>query len=155
MQIRRAEEIDMERINALLRQVLAVHHNGRPDLFREEGKKYSDEELRKLLSDDNKPIFVATEEEKVVGYAFCAFVRHENDSVLNDGTSLYIDYLCVDETSRGTGIGKALFSYVKNFAKEQNCDSLTLNVWECNPSAKRFYEKCGLKPYKTSMELVL
>lgn len=32
MQIRRAKEKDMERIDQLLMQVCLVHHNGRPDL---------------------------------------------------------------------------------------------------------------------------
>ena len=34
MQIRRACESDLEGLNRLLCQVLAVHHNGRPDLFK-------------------------------------------------------------------------------------------------------------------------
>ena len=33
MEIRRAVEQDMDGINHLLRQVLMVHHKGRPDLF--------------------------------------------------------------------------------------------------------------------------
>ena len=40
--IRPAGPQDMGAVNALLRQVLKVHHDGRPDLFREEGKKYTD-----------------------------------------------------------------------------------------------------------------
>jgi len=30
-----------------------------------------------------------------------------------------------------------------------------LNVWSCNESAMRFYEKCGLVPQKVGMEKVL
>lgn len=33
MNIRRAQEKDMERIHLLLNQVAMVHHIGRPDLF--------------------------------------------------------------------------------------------------------------------------
>ncbi len=40
MRIRRAQERDMEGINRLLFQVLTVHHNGRPDLFKENVKIY-------------------------------------------------------------------------------------------------------------------
>ena len=53
MKIRRANEKDMEGINRLLCQVLAVHHEGRPDLFQKDTKKYTDEELRALLGEDN------------------------------------------------------------------------------------------------------
>lgn len=38
MKIRCAREKDMGGINSLLCQVLMVHHNGRPDLFKKETK---------------------------------------------------------------------------------------------------------------------
>ena len=43
MKIRRAEEKDIPRLDALLLQVNLVHHRGRPDLFRY-GRKYTDED---------------------------------------------------------------------------------------------------------------
>ena len=43
MEIRRAQEKDMDRINELLRQVCMVHHKGRPDLLKgDNNKKYTD-----------------------------------------------------------------------------------------------------------------
>lgn len=155
MEIRRGEKRDMAGIARLLCQVLEIHHKGRPDLFKENVRKYTDEELEKLISDDEKPIFVAAEGEHVLGYAFCRFLQQKNDNILTDIKSLYIDDLCVDETLRGRHIGRQLYEYVAEFAKQQKCYNLTLNVWECNPSAKRFYEKCGLTPQKTGMEKIL
>ena len=49
MQIRRAKETDMDGLNKLLMQVLMVHHNGRPDLFKPNAKKYTDEELTEII----------------------------------------------------------------------------------------------------------
>jgi hypothetical protein len=43
MIIRRAKQTDMNGINKLLYQVLMVHHSGRPDIFRANVKKYTDE----------------------------------------------------------------------------------------------------------------
>lgn len=43
--IRKAEPRDLKAVNRLLRQVLTVHHNGRPDLFKETGKKYTSMEM--------------------------------------------------------------------------------------------------------------
>ena len=51
MQIRRAQTRDMEGINRLLCQVLTVHHNGRPDLFKGNAKKYTDQELAELIQE--------------------------------------------------------------------------------------------------------
>lgn len=146
---------DMSEINRLLRQVLTVHHNGRPDLFKGDVKKYTDGELADLIGDDRRPIFVADDGGHVLGYAFCVFQQNVNNNILTDIKTLYIDDLCVDETCRGQHIGSSLYGYVLAYAKEQGCYNVTLNVWECNTGAKRFYEKCGLVPQKTGMEKIL
>ena len=52
MIIRFAEEKDIEQINKLLVQVNSIHHRGRPDLFKSGKKKYTDEELRKIIKDN-------------------------------------------------------------------------------------------------------
>lgn len=154
--IRRAKEQDMDGINDLLCQVLMVHHNGRPDLFKAGCKKYTDDELRDLIQDDTKPIFVAVDEQgKVAGYAFCVFQQHIDNNILTDIKTLYIDDLCVDEQIRGQRIGKRLYEYVLGFAKEQGCYNVTLNVWSLNESAMKFYEACGLVPQKIGMEHIL
>lgn len=156
MNIRRAVKSDMNGINKLLQQVLMVHHNGRPDLFKSNVKKYTDDELSDIIEDDNKPIFVAVDDQnEVMGYAFCVFIQHIDNNILTDIKSLYIDDLCVDENIRGKHIGKNLYEYVVNYAKEQGCYNITLNVWSCNESAMKFYESCGLKPQKVGMEAIL
>ncbi len=156
IEIRRAKEQDMDGINSLLHQVLMVHHNGRPDLFKANCKKYTDEELRDIIHDDKTPIFVAmNEEQQVTGYAFCIFQQHIDNNILTDIKTLYIDDLCVDEKIRGQHIGKKLYQHVLAFAKEQECYNVTLNVWSLNESAMKFYEACGLVPQKVGMETIL
>ncbi len=156
MIIRRALETDMQDILKLLSQVLEVHHQGRPDLFKGGVRKYTDSELAELIKDDSKPIFVGVDEsERVLGYAFCVFVQHIDDNILTDIKTLYIDDLCVDEEIRGQHVGKQLYEYVLKFAKEQGCYNVTLNVWALNEGAMKFYEACGLKPQKIGMETIL
>ena len=79
----------------------------------------------------------------------------KDDNVLTDIKNLYIDDLCVDENMRDKHIGTVIYDYVKKYAKEIGCYNLTLNVWSCNESAQKFYEKQGLKPQKTTMEMIL
>ena len=110
MKIRRAEESDMEGINRLLMQVCLVHHRGRPDLFKYGAKKYTDEQLKELICDDQRPILVAVDsEQQVLGYAFCVFQQQKENNILTDIKTLYIDDLCVEETQRGQHIGKQLY----------------------------------------------
>ena len=150
-----AQEKDVDRMLELLKQVNLVHHEGRPDLFKV-NTKYSKEQLKNIINDVNTPILVATNQDDVLmGYAFCIFKQHKNDSILIDIKTLYIDDLCVDENCRGQHIGKNLYNAVVSFAKDNNCYNLTLNVWNCNPNAMKFYEACGLVPQKITMEKIL
>ena len=153
--IRLAQLKDIPKILDLLRQVDLIHHNGRPDIFKV-GTKYSEDELKLLLADENRPILVYTNEnDEVMGYCFCIYQQHKDNSVLTDIKTLYIDDLCVDETLRGRHIGKALYEAALELAREKGCYNLTLNVWSCNSSAMKFYEAMGLVPQKVGMELVL
>ena len=155
MTIRRATTNDIAALSELLRQVCNVHHDGRPDLFKPDGTKYTPAQLANLISDDSRPIFVADTGEGVKGYAFCLFKQHPDDTCVTDIKTLYIDDLCVDEHCRGQRIGRQLYEFVLQFARESGCYNVTLNVWCCNPSAIRFYESCGLVPQKIGMEKIL
>ena len=156
MASRTAQDKDIPRLLALLTQVDMVHHGGRPDLFRGPATKYTEQELRELLQDGRRPVFVWTDEnDTVMGYAFCIFQRHIGDNVLTDILTLYIDDLCVDEKARGSHIGTQLYEHVLAFARENGCYNVTLNVWAFNEDALAFYRKRGLKPQKIGMEKIL
>ena len=155
LHIRHAAERDIPDLVRLLEQVELVHHHGRPDLFKCGGRKYTDEQLRTILADPHTPVLAACgEDDRVRGYAFCIFKQFVDDNIMTDVKTLYIDDLCVDETCRGQHIGRTLYDAVLAFARNA-CYNVTLNVWSCNASAMRFYEKCGLKPQKVGMEVVL
>ena len=154
--IRRANKNDIPRINELLRQVCSVHAQGRPDIFIDGTRKYSDEELAALFEDDSRPVFVYTDDnDTALAHAFCLYEEIKGVSNMHDMKTLYIDDICVDETARGQHIATALYEYVKQFAKDNDCYRITLNVWEINPTARKFYEKMGLLPLKTTMEAIL
>ena len=151
--IRPAEARDLEAVNTLLGQVLAVHHAARPDLFRPVGKKYTDEELLAIFENPDTPVFVYEREGAVLGYAFCV-IQYQDSGALKPRTTLYLDDLCVLESARGLHIGTTLFDYVKAFAKKKGCHNITLHVWEGNPGAIAFYRAQGMTPQYTSMELL-
>ena len=152
--IRRAGKEDIQRIIELLHQVNMVHHVLRPDLFKPHTTKYNEQELKSMLSDDTKPIFVYIDED-VLGYAFCQITEVRGNQLLEDIKTLYIDDICVDKQARGRHVGKALYEYVRNYAKAIGCNNITLNVWEGNEPAWRFYKNMGMQVQKTTMEIIL
>ena len=154
MLLRKAQKNDIPSLLELLKQVNLVHHIGRPDLF-DLGTKYTDSELEKLLEDPKRPVFVAEEDGRILGYCFGIHEQILNDNIRTPVKTLYIDDLCVDETVRGRGVGHALYDYALSYAKECGCYNVTLNVWACNESARRFYESLGMQVQKLGMEQIL
>jgi len=152
--IRKADKSDIKRIIELLHQVNMVHHVIRPDLFKPNTTKYNEQELELLLNDVSKPVFVLDDGE-VQGYAFCQITEVKDNQLLEDIKTLYIDDICVDEKARGKHVGKALYEYVRDYAQSIGCNNITLNVWEGNEPALRFYQSMGMQVQKTTMEILL
>ena len=142
--IRRAESRDLDKTLKLLSEVLELHAKIRPDIFISGTTKYTREELQAIF--DNG---------EVVGYAFCVMKRQPFSTNMKDFSTLFIDDLCVDENCRGQHVGTLLFDYVKQYARDNGCYDVTLNVWEGNDNARRFYEKMGMFVKETQMEILL
>ncbi len=155
MEIRKAAPAEIPQILKLLVQVNMVHHNGRPDLFKGPATKYSEKELKKLLRDETRPVFVCMNGDTLLGYAFCILKEVKDDQLLESCKTLYVDDLCVDETSRGNGVGKALMTHAVQYAKDCGCRNVTLNVWSFNEKAMRFYQSFGMHEQRRTMELLL
>ena len=156
LHIRKAEEKDIPRVLELLSQVLEVHAVIRPDLFVSGTRKYTEANLRQVFADENRPVFVAENEDGLVlGYCFCILQDVENSNNLRDSRTLFIDDICVDEAFRGKHIGRYLCDYVVNYARRIGCYDITLYVWEGNEQAMGFYRKMGFGARKTVMEKIL
>ena len=157
MKIRLAQECDLPRIGDLLIQVNNVHAQGRPDLFKSGNRKYNDRQLLEIIANPQRqPIFVALDEnDSVAAYCFCMVEDFDNGSNRTPIKTLYIDDLCVDSRCRRQNIATELYNHVVDYARSNGFYNITLNVWECNPGARKFYDRCGMKPRKTYLETIL
>ena len=154
--IRRAENKDVPGIMNLLTQVLKIHHEGRPDIFKSEGQKYTVKELEGIIADDTKPIFVCVDDDdKVLGHCFLQIFERKESPNIYEYKTIYIDDLCIDENARGRHVGTNLYNYVKEYAKSIGCHNITLHAWECNPNAIAFYNALGMKIQQYTMEEIL
>ncbi len=155
MEIRRAVAADADGILSLLVQVNQVHADLRPDLFKGGGNKYTKEEILAILDKPDERIYVASEQGQVAGYAICMIKEVEETASRRGLRYFFLDDLCVDENCRGRHVGSLLFEHVKQEAKALGAYDLVLHVWNGNGPAEAFYEKMGMKPMYTAMELIL
>lgn len=156
MTIRLAQPKDIPALLGLLGQILSVHHQARPDIFKESGGKYSPQELEQLMAQDKTPIFVYENADgQILGHLFVTIKEVSNNPVLHSIKTLFIEDLCVDQAARGQKIGDQLYQFAVSYAKEIGCYNLTLNVWNDNEGALRFYQRQGMKPQETVMETII
>ncbi len=75
---------------------------------------------------------------------FNLFVRQHCKS-----NELLLEWICVDPTRRGQGIGRQLLEEVFCFAKTHGYRAVRLGVVDTNPGARRLYERMGFTPTET------
>lgn len=138
MNIRKAQLEDINKISVLMLQVAKIHSNARKDIFKEKNIEEIKIEVNNRIN-NKENILIAEENNNIYGviiYKIKEIKKHIN---LKDRKILWIDELIVDENVRKLGIGKNLFSAVKEIAKEEKLDAVELNCWNFNEQAIRFY----------------
>jgi ribosomal protein S18 acetylase RimI-like enzyme len=74
---------------------------------------------------------------------FMPFARHHREGDLTIGV------IAVHAARRGQGIGTRLFEAVFDYAREKEFRSVSLEVVDTNPKARRLYERLGFAATKT------
>lgn len=133
---------DFKRVNKLAKQVHELHVNWRPDLFLSVDEVISRKNFEEKIK--AKEIFVAKIQDDILGYITINITEKDNPS-MRYRKQLQIEAICVDEKSRGKGIGTALLKFAKEFGKENNCTDLYLTVNKENENAIKIYEEFGFK----------
>ena len=131
---------DREDVNRLALQVHALHVQWRPDIYEMVDELYSAERMQQSIS--ARELYVAKLEGNIVGYVLLKIRNYDWPGVVNRKV-MVVDEICVEESIRGHGIGKAMMEDVHALAKAFRCTDLQLGVYPQNDDAVGFYQKCG------------
>ena len=131
---------DREAVNALARQVHAMHVQWRPDIYEMVDTLYPEE--RFLAAIQARQLYVAKIGNTVVGYVLLKIRDYDWPGVVKRKVML-LDELCVHESCRGQGIGKQMMQDAWALAKAFRCTDMQLGVYPQNDDAVGFYQKCG------------
>lgn len=133
---------NFNRVNELAKQVHELHVNWRPDLFLSVDEVISKENFEEMIQ--AKEIFIAKIQDEIVGY-ITFNIKEKNNPSMRYRKQLQIEAICVDEKTRGKGIGTELLNHIKEFGKENNCTNLYLTVNKENENAIKVYEEFGFE----------
>ncbi|MFH1231007.1 MAG: GNAT family N-acetyltransferase [Planctomycetota bacterium] len=152
--IRRANKGDLDSIVFLSAQAAKLMHQISPAGFgkplaepvniKKEKKWY-----HQAIKDKGKVIFVAEKNGKIIGYLMGIIEKYPDD--LLDAPYLTLQYLCVDEKYRRSGVGKALMQEIEKWTSQQGLSTLELIVYNNNQPAKAFYKKLRYLPLEIRM----
>lgn len=147
--IRKATFDDIPTISELYREQFREMSKLIPDFIKEGDQ--SIEFLENTISNDDSDILVYKNDGAVVGFVLLqAKVRPDFDFML-PGKYCYVMDIIVTENKRNKGFGTALMNSAKDWAKEQNCSFINLDVLMNNPGAIKLYEKLCFIPKAQEM----
>ncbi len=144
-----AVSTDREAVNALARQVHAMHLSWRPDLFEAAEELYSEERFQSAVKE--RQLYVAKVGGIPVGYALLVIRDYDRPGLVRRRVML-VDELCVEEAFRHQGIGMEIMADVHALAKAFGCTDLQLGVYPQNEGAVAFYQKCGFSIRSIDMQ---
>ncbi len=152
--IRKSVINDYENIRVLIHQVHKLHYNNRGDIYNNK-ESFPKEYYYNVINDDNSFCYVYEEINKIGGVVI--FTRKEmgNLPIFKKRYIYFIEDIVVLEEYKRKGIGKKLYEFVKNKAREENIDAIELNVWAFNKDAIKFYEAVGMSPKNIIYEDIL
>ena len=120
-----------------------------PDFIKEGDQ--SVEFLEKTISNDDSDILVYEDNGNVVGFILLQAKERPVFDFMLPGKYCYIMDIIVTESHRNKGFATALMNSAKDWAKEQDCNFVNLDVLVNNHGAIKLYEKLGFIPKAQEM----
>ena len=99
----------------------------------------------------NMKCAVAVQDDHVIGFT----TYNLQNSTWSEHGHCYLEDLFVDPVARGTGAGRALIDYVKEFAIANKCSRLYWNTDEDNATARKLYDTYTLESGKCQYRIPL
>lgn len=133
---------DRDAVNALAHQVHELHVGWQPQYYEHADVLYDQERFQKAL--DQKILYVARQEERIVGYVTLPEmeIHHTGSKPMK---TMKLEEICVAEGYRSMGIGKKIMSDVIALAKDHGCTDIRLTCAPQNTAAIGLYESVGME----------
>ncbi|KAK5197186.1 hypothetical protein LTR72_000411 [Exophiala xenobiotica] len=108
-------------------------------------ESYSIEATAKDISDPNKDMILATDQESII-VGFALLTRGTSEPCIAHLDNLVeLQRIYIHPSYQGHGVGKVLANTLETMAREQSFRYMWLGVWEENLKAQKVYERLGYK----------
>ena len=143
---------DRAAVEAMARQVHALHVAWRPDIYEMPEQLYPEERFLNHIRE--RELYVARIDGTIVGYVLLKTRNYDWPGVVKRKVMI-VDEICVEELCRGNGIGKQIMAEARALAKAFGCTDMQLGVYPQNDDAVAFYQKCGFTIRSIEMQKII
>ena len=140
---------DRTQVEALAREVHAIHVQWRPDIYEMVPELYTEERFQTAIRE--RQLYVARLEDTVIGYVLLKIRSYDWPGVVRRKV-MVVDGICVYESHRNHGVGRQMMAEVRVLSKAFGCTDLQLGVYPQNDAAVAFYQKCGFQIQTITMQ---
>lgn len=120
-------------------------HNTQENMRLYMEKTFTHEQITNEINDPATIFLIAYDGNTLVGYA--KMKMGEIPTGLNSTKTIEIERIYSTQEYIGKKAGKSLMGACLDVAREQDCETIWLGVWEHNPRAIAFYEKWGFEKF--------
>ena len=107
--------------------------------------------FKNINADQNQELIVVeNESSEIIGTLQLTFIQY---LTYQGGIRAQIEAVRIKKAHRGMGIGKKVFEWAINRAKERNAHLLQLTTDKQRPEAIKFYQKLGFKASHQGMKM--
>jgi len=122
----------------------AHSHSAAPSIIEDfVARNYQEKALGDSIELDKNTYFISVDQERISGYS--NLVVDQPNTYLPEKKVALLDRLYLDPEFFGQGIAHDLLEHNKQYALDQGCVGIWLNVWTENYRALRFYLKNGFQ----------
>jgi GNAT superfamily N-acetyltransferase len=136
--------LKIKQLTTVNQKVLNKINSLLPELF-ENASVLSLQQLEEMINDDNTTIFIAEENEEIIGMLTFVIYR------IPSGLKAWIEDVVVDKEYQGKGIGKILVQRAIDYAKELGINKIDLTSSLFRVAANILYPKLGFKKRETNV----
>jgi ribosomal protein S18 acetylase RimI-like enzyme len=154
--IRDARGADRETIGLLWRELMAYHRalDARFTIAPDGEQKYL-RHVQEMMRSRNARVLVAEEIHSGEIVAYLMGELQSRPPIAMPGLYGFISDICVQQTWRHRGVGKALFEEIRRWFIARKATAIELYIAEANPGATAFWQAMGLDSFLKLMHLDL
>ncbi|MEY3195368.1 MAG: hypothetical protein RIQ78_1465 [Bacteroidota bacterium] len=152
MEIRSATTADLESLRNFAEQTfrLAYEADNDPVPFEEYcSKAFTLEQFQSEMQHPFSAFWLGWKDNQLVAYLKLNYDNHPE--LLMTSHSVQVERLYIEPTWQNQGLGALALHFVQEQAKKNGVEWIWLSVWKKNPSAVRFYQRCGFDTIGTEI----